>query len=98
MKCPPLILISPSTESKGAEFGDTSMSLSENYPAPSCRWRIASHALPVPRDGGLAALRWRAAHGRRHSTEALSEQVNAATAENLTQPMANAICGVDADQ
>jgi len=32
MKSPPLILISPSTESKGAEFGDTSISLSENYP------------------------------------------------------------------
>ena len=32
MKSPPLILISPSTESKGAEFGDTSISLSEAYP------------------------------------------------------------------
>ena len=32
MKSPPLILISPSTESKGAEFGDTSISLSETYP------------------------------------------------------------------
>ena len=31
MKSPPLILISPSTDSKGAEFGDLSMSLSENY-------------------------------------------------------------------
>lgn len=43
MKCPPLILISPSTESKGAEFGDTSMSLSENYP----RAVMAAGGLPV---------------------------------------------------
>lgn len=28
---PPLILVSPSTETKGAEFGDTSLSLSELY-------------------------------------------------------------------
>lgn len=38
-----MILISPSTESKGAEFGDTSMSLSENYP----RAVMAAGGLPV---------------------------------------------------
>jgi len=32
-KSPPLILISGSTEKKGAEFADTSLSLSLNYPA-----------------------------------------------------------------
>src|SRR6266704_1094834 len=32
MKKPPLILISGSTASKGAEFGDASLSLSMNYP------------------------------------------------------------------
>ena len=32
MKAPPLILISGSTEKKGAEFSDTSLSLSLNYP------------------------------------------------------------------
>jgi putative glutamine amidotransferase len=31
-KCPPLILVSPSTEKKGAEFYDYSVSLSQAYP------------------------------------------------------------------
>jgi len=43
MKSPPLILVSPSTESKGAEFGDTSISLSENY----LRAVMAAGGLPV---------------------------------------------------
>ena len=32
MSKPPLILVSASTEKKGVEFGDISLSLSENYP------------------------------------------------------------------
>ena len=43
MKFPPLILITPSTESKGVEFGDTSISLSENYLLAV----LASGGLPV---------------------------------------------------
>ena len=43
MKAPPLILISPSTESRGAEFGDTSISLSEAYP----RAILAAGGMPV---------------------------------------------------
>ena len=40
---PPLILISASTEKKGVEFGDVSMSLSENYP----RAVMAAGGLPL---------------------------------------------------
>ncbi|MBI3851147.1 MAG: gamma-glutamyl-gamma-aminobutyrate hydrolase family protein [Verrucomicrobia bacterium] len=43
MKSSPLILISPSTESKGAEFGDTSISLSETY----LHAIMAADAVPV---------------------------------------------------
>ncbi len=43
MKSPPLILVAPSTESKGAEFGDRSISLSENY----LRAVMAAGGLPV---------------------------------------------------
>src|SRR2546425_3762085 len=43
IKRAPLILISPSAESKGAEFGDTSISLSEAYP----RAVMAAGGVPV---------------------------------------------------
>ena len=35
MKKAPLILISPSTQNRGAEFSDASISLSNRYPRPS---------------------------------------------------------------
>lgn len=43
MATPPLILISASTEKKGVEFGDVSLSLSENYP----RAVLRAGGLPV---------------------------------------------------
>ena len=47
IKPPPLILISPSTESKGAEFDDKSISLSEVYP----RAIMAAGGMPLALPG-----------------------------------------------
>src|SRR5262245_61544708 len=55
MKRPPLILISPSIEKAGVEFGDRSISLSENYPRAVANAGGLPLTMPVGSDRRLVA-------------------------------------------
>jgi len=55
MSKPPLILISPSVEKAGVEFGDRSISLSENYPRAIAEAGGIPLTLPVGHARGLIA-------------------------------------------